>query len=153
MVVLASFFLSCAIGIKAGAILLLPAFLGTIQYRFGIAYLITSMAIILALQVAFAAPFLEYFGGKTSFETYLKFSKLLGGDADNTHAKGKGAVYEFSIYWKFLSEKTYNSPEFIVYTTRAIVFLNIWQFFVRKNAFPQCIRNLVVLTRPDSFSQ
>ena len=44
-----AFFLSAAISIKASAIFYIPAFLGTIQYRYGIIKLIFCIAIIVSL--------------------------------------------------------------------------------------------------------
>lgn len=131
----ASLSLSVALSIKAGAVLMLPVFLGTVQYRFGFKYLIIALFTIFALQIAVAAPFIEQFGGKTTIATYLTRSKLLGGDTDN-HAKGRGAVYQYSIFWKFISEEMYNSNEFLIYTKTAIFFLNFWLFVVKQNAIP-----------------
>jgi len=48
-VALSSFFLSVSLSIKAGVVLMMPAFLGTIQYRFGISHLLLACSVILAL--------------------------------------------------------------------------------------------------------
>jgi hypothetical protein len=45
-VTLSSFFLSVAVSLKAGGVLFLPAFLGTIQYSFGLLMLIYSLMVI-----------------------------------------------------------------------------------------------------------
>jgi len=78
-------------------------------------------------------------------------AKFLGGDGKGG-SQGWGAYYKFSIYWRFLDEKTYYSDEFLLYTKYAIVVLNIWHFFVKKNALRTCLANLVYvregLTKP-----
>jgi len=53
----AAFMFTFSLGIKAGAILYMPAFLGAVQYRYGIFKLVICIAIILAWQVIIALPF------------------------------------------------------------------------------------------------
>ena len=106
--------------------------------------MIASIVIILAWQVIIAAPFsvpLEY-GGRTDLKLYLQMSKFFGGDGRGSQY-GWGAAYEWSIYWKFISEEFYYSIDFLNYTKTAIFLLNIYHFFVRKNAFPRCWNNLI----------
>ena len=80
-VTLSSFFLSVAVSLKAGGVLFLPAFLGTIQYRFGLLMLIYSLIVIVGWQCLVAAPFvLPAWGGKTPLWTYIQMAKFLGGD-------------------------------------------------------------------------
>ena len=69
-------------------------------------------------------------------------AKFLGGDGKGG-TRGWGAKYEFSIYWRFISEKMYYSDKFLLYTKYAVVFLNIWHFFIKKNALWTCLKNLV----------
>lgn len=73
--ILASFVLTWALSIKAGVLLLLPAFLGQMQYNYGTLTLIKSIAIIISVQVIVALPFLM---GETSITTYIEKSKLTG---------------------------------------------------------------------------
>jgi len=72
---LASLVFTWALSIKAGVLLLMPAFLGQMQYNFGTVNLIKSIIIILAVQVIVALPFLL---GETSIAIYLEKSKLTG---------------------------------------------------------------------------
>ena len=54
----ASLFVTMGLGVKAGVILILPGFLGSIQYHYGTTALLKAMAIILGFQVLIALPFL-----------------------------------------------------------------------------------------------
>lgn len=67
-------------------------------------------------------------------------SKLLGGNGSGE--PGWGAIQEWSIYWQFIPAQYYNSLEFLYFTKYAMIFLNVWHFFVRKGALMRCIRNL-----------
>jgi Gpi18-like mannosyltransferase len=52
------FWFSMAYGIKAGALLLIPSMLGSIQYNHGIVKLIQCIVLLVGFQVAIAWPFL-----------------------------------------------------------------------------------------------
>jgi predicted membrane-bound dolichyl-phosphate-mannose-protein mannosyltransferase len=107
--IIASCFLTLALSVKAGAVLLLPSFLGAIQYNFGTRTLLTSLILIAAFQVLVALPFVF---GETSVADYLTRSKL-------TFAGRNGVAFaeEFwdylaaekptSIFWTFLSDEVY----------------------------------------------
>jgi len=56
---LASLFASLALSIKAGGILILPPLLACVQYGFGTIKLIKAIALYIALQIIFAAPFVN----------------------------------------------------------------------------------------------
>jgi len=64
-----------ALSIKAGVILLLPGFLGQIQYNYGTLTLLKCITVLVAFQILVAVPFLM---GETSVATYLEKSKLTG---------------------------------------------------------------------------
>lgn len=142
IVTISSILLSVALSIKAGVVLLLPAYFGVIQYRFGLPYLLLSISLLISFQILVAAPFIIEFGGKTSISTYLKMSKLLGGDEDN-EGKGRGARYENSIMWRFISSDSFYSDFFMTYTQLSIIVLNIYHFFIKLNALPRCLSNLI----------
>ena len=69
-------------------------------------------------------------------------AKFLGGDGKGG-TRGWGAQYQFSIYWRFISEKAYYSDDFLFYTKCTVVCLNIWHFFIKKNALWKCLKNLI----------
>ena len=55
--ILAALFFTFAISMKASALFYIPAFLGTVQYRFGIKWLIFSIIVIISWQIFVALPF------------------------------------------------------------------------------------------------
>ena len=69
-------------------------------------------------------------------------AKFLGGDGKGG-TRGWGAQYQFSIYWRFISEKVYYSDDFLFYTKCTVICLNIWHFFIKKNALWKCLKNLI----------
>lgn len=69
--ILASFFFTLALSIKAGPYLLMPAFLGAVHFNYGTIVLLTSVALIIGFQVLVALPFLL---GDTSVKDYLSRS-------------------------------------------------------------------------------
>jgi uncharacterized membrane protein len=73
--IMSSVMLSVALSIKAGVILMLPGFLGQLQYHYGTFTLLKCIILIFAIQVVVALPFLL---GETSVSVYLEKSKLTG---------------------------------------------------------------------------
>ncbi len=72
MPAVSAFMFTLSLGIKAGAVLFMPAFLGSVMYRYGIFKLVLCMIIIVGWQVVIAAPFvLPQLGGQTSLKTYI----------------------------------------------------------------------------------
>ena len=69
------FWFSMAYGMKAGALLLIPAMLGSIQYNHGIVKLIQCTVFLVLFQVIIALPFLI---GDGDPKDYLIRSKLTG---------------------------------------------------------------------------
>ena len=74
---LASLALTTGLSLKAGVMLLVPAFLGSIQYGWGTWKLLGSISIIIGFQVVVAAPFVIF--GETSLSEYLARARFAGG--------------------------------------------------------------------------
>jgi hypothetical protein len=72
---LASCFLTLGLGIKAGVLLIIPGFLGSVQMNYGIVKLLGCIIIILLYQVATAYVFVA---GDSTLDDYLLRSKLTG---------------------------------------------------------------------------
>lgn len=133
------------LGVKAGMLLLVPAMLGSMQYFHGTRMLLLSVFLILLYQAVIAAPFLL---SETSWKEYRIRSKLTGA--------GRYGIQGSEPFWDYLAARQFLSitftwvPHDVYYNKRALadkcqVFLrlfNIWFFFIRKNCFPQCFRNL-----------
>lgn len=109
--VVAAMFLTLALSIKAGAMLLVPSFLGWIQYQHGTFTLLKSILLIVIFQVIIMAPLsfdfvsraVGFASGDTWWRDYLKYSKFLGGDKDRQY----GSTYGNTIYWQIVGEKMY----------------------------------------------
>ena len=67
-------------------------------------------------------------------------AKFFGGDGKG--GSGRGALYCWSIYWKFISESLYNTNQFLIFTQASILLLNIHHFFVRQKSFWRCFFNI-----------
>jgi len=132
---LASAMFSFGLAIKAGALLILPAFLGAVQYRFGLATLLQVLVVAFAVQYGLGFIFLM-----RDTDAYILDSRLFG------HGPGKqdlvGAKFENSIYWTFLSREQYYSQEFNNQLKIGMVALNVFYFFIRQNCLTQCILNV-----------
>ena len=142
--------MSLSLSVKAGGILIMPAFLGQIQYNFGIRKLIGVLVVMVGFQVALALPFTVW--GETSWRKYLFYSKFT--------LEGRGGIggaepiYDYmssnhyaTIFWKFLSEEVYNDKATTADRLKlAMILANIYHFFIRKNCFMKCINNLSLST-------
>ena len=101
--IIAAMFLTLGLSIKAGAMLLLPSFLGWIQYQYGTKTLFLNFFIIVGFQVIIMLPLsfdeiakaVGFPEGGTHWLDYLKYSKFLGGDKDHQY----GSTYANTIYW------------------------------------------------------
>jgi len=107
----------------------------------------------IGLQVLIALPFvsdpvanaLGYENGAgTSLEKYLWFTRFAGGSKDTR----RGAVIAHTVYFFYLSNDFYHSEEFILYTRLAIIFVNVYYFFLRSGCMFQCIKNIVPWNLP-----
>lgn len=147
---LALFSFSVAYGLKAGAVLLIPALLGIIQYNYGTIKLIMSIVFLVAFQAVIALPFVLSAepDNRTDAADYLTRSKLLG--ASGAGILGRPATtgylasgYGQTIFWQFVSDEVYADKARLA--DRLMIgqlVANTWFFFVRKNCFPQCLTNL-----------
>jgi hypothetical protein len=94
-----------SLSVKAGAMLLIPSFLGWIHYFYGTLKLALCLIVIIGFQAILMGPICfdpiaKAFGfkeGGTHWSDYLKYSKLLGGDKDRPY----GSDYQWSIYWSW----------------------------------------------------
>ena len=109
---LAALFLTMSCSIKAGAMLMLPSFLGWVQFHYGAQRLIICIVIIIGFQFILLAPIsfdpvglaLGFkIGGLSNWYEYLKLAKFLGGDKDRL----SGSTYGNTIYWQIVGEKIY----------------------------------------------
>lgn len=72
MPLISAYMFTISLGIKAGAILFMPAFFGIIMYRYGLTRLTMCLIIIIVWQIIIALPFVMYqLGGQTNFKTYI----------------------------------------------------------------------------------
>lgn len=145
----ASFFLTLSISIKAGAVLMIPTFLGWIMYLHGFALLLKCLTIILAFQFMVMAPlcfdpFAKFFGfpaGMTHYWDYLKYAKFIE-DKERKY----GATQDMSIFWHQVSSEIYYSKGFVPRLKKIMMFINFWFFFVRRFCAPRCIMNVLSVT-------
>lgn len=143
----ASVSFALGLSVKTGGLLAAPAFLGIVQLQNGTGKLLLCMAILAGIQMMVAAPFvhdrtarlLGFQGAHTSFETYQ--ARFLGQRGDSEMVE-HGADWGSTIFWRFLSEERYASPDLPWWTKRAQVAANVYYFFVRRNCLPACLLNL-----------
>lgn len=142
------FFFSLAYGVKAGALLMIPAMLGSIQMNHGPVKLLVSLAFMILFQIGLALPFLL---GNTSIADYIERSKLTGAGRNGVQSSAHfwdylAAHHGLTILWNFVDEKCYFDKSCLSDKVKVGMLLaNIWFFFVRKNCIPQCLKNLVEL--------
>ena len=144
--VLASCFVTLALSIKAGVILLLPAFLGSIQLNFGTRSLLKSIVIIVGFQVLISLPFVL---GDSTVSDYIVRSKLTGAGRNGIAYSAEFWDYmashkSLTIFWKYTEENFYYARNGLSYwCMRCLLVLNIYHFFIRKNALVGCLNNLM----------
>ena len=146
--VLGSLFLALSLSIKSGALLAVPAFLGIIHLHNGPVKLIVSIVIVVGIQVLVAAPFvsdraakaLGFIEARTPVNEYV--SRFFG-QRQGSEGTELGAVWDMSIFWRFLGEDFYHSPYFPILTKGGQLAVNVYYFFIRRNSLPQCLYNLV----------
>lgn len=92
-----------------------------------------------------AVPFVL---GETTWDVYLKKSKLTGAGAEGYLGRAKiydymASSFDSTITWGWLSDDLYNSGEPLRNKLMGfMLFANVWFFFVRKNLLPACLNNL-----------
>lgn len=150
-----SFWFSMALGIKSGAMLLLPALLSSVMYNYGPIKLILSTTIIIIFQITIALPFIT---GATTIQDYLTASGFTA-----LHSSQFGVLHEYSdfllakhdhsVFLTFVPEKLlYNKDFLVVYLKPAIVAVNLYYIFIRKGCLMKCLSNLASFSDPLSFS-
>lgn len=143
----ASIFLTLSLSVKAGAMLLVPSFMGWIQYQYGTKKLITAILLIVVPQIIIMLPisfdpFAQLLGfqwGATHWLDYLKYAKFLGGDSDRQY----GSDYQWTIYWQIVGGQIYRSNWFAPLLKKLMLGVNVYYFFIRRWCLPQCIMNLL----------
>lgn len=138
---MSSVFFTLAMSMKAGAILMVPAFLGSMFINYGAIELFKNIFIVVGFQVLIALPFI--LNGST-VKDYLVRSKLTG-----SGRQGIGYAAEFwdylaappplSIFWTFLDEQFYMRRDGLALHVKAGMFVaNIYHFFFRKQLIIDC---------------
>ena len=80
---------------------------------------------------------------------YLFRSKLLGTGPDDQpgwppEMQYLAAGYPNTIFWSFMDDKKVYHEEWFADSLKVgMLFVNVWFFFVTKNAFPKCFSNLI----------
>lgn len=90
--IIAAFVLSLAYSVKAGVLLMIPAFLGSLQLYYGTSTLLKGISIILGFQITVALPFI--LGDSTVYD-YIVRSKLLG--------HGREGIAYAAEFWDYLA--------------------------------------------------
>ena len=145
---ISSFFFTLGLSIKAGLLLIIPAFLGSIHFNHGTLVLLACLLIILGFQVVVALPFVL---GETTVKEYLSKSKLTM-EGRNQFA-GANKYYDYlaasqplSIVWNghTVSDRCYHlEPNCFANRVKfMILFMNVYHFFIRKNCLSGCFENL-----------
>ena len=144
---IASCFFTLGLSMKAGLILLMPAFLGSLHFNHGTVVLVSSLLLIVGFQVIIALPFVF---GETSIKDYLSRSKLTM-EGRNQFA-GANKFYDYlaasqslSIVWNGHTVSNpcyYNQSCFANKVKLMIVFMNVYHFFLRKGCWTRCFLNL-----------
>lgn len=140
-----SFWVTMALGVKAGVILLLPGLLGQIQYNHGTIKLLLSIAIIVGFQVISALPFVL---NDSTVADYIHRSKLTGAGRNGIARAAlfwdyMAAHRGLSIFWTFIEEDCYfHWPCLAKKLKIAMLLTNIYHFFGRKWCLPRCLTNL-----------
>jgi Gpi18-like mannosyltransferase len=107
----AAIFMSLGLSVKAGALLYVPAFLGWIQYKYGLIKLGMVATIIAVIQVSVALPFVwdpaAYalgfkMGAKTTIMEYLEFSRLA---KHLLNHRQMASSHKNTYYWSFLDKE------------------------------------------------
>ena len=138
-----AFWLTLAMSLKAGALLLLPALLGHIHYQHGLGTLLASVLLIVSFQIVISLPFTLT---DTNYKDYLVRTKFTGAGRVTPSEPFWDFVasrYDHSIFWTFIPQECYESWPCLPQKLRIAMFgLNIYHFFFRKWCLPRCLGNL-----------
>lgn len=148
----ASFWFTMALSVKAGAMLLVPAFLGWIQYQHGLRNLLACIFVIVSFQLLIASPFtvdpvaqlLGFERGDTSWKDYFKYAKFSGGDKDRQY----GSLYDWTIYWQMIDRRIYYKWWFVALLKLTMLAINVWYFFVRRFCVMDSVYNALTFFEP-----
>jgi len=105
-----------------------------------------SLLIIVSFQIIIALPFVL---SETSVKDYISRSKLTGEGRNGVAFAAEywdylAAHKDLTIFWSFLSEEMYYNKAYLATMCRIMMpALNVYHFFIRKNAFPECWANLM----------
>jgi hypothetical protein len=85
---------------------------------------------------------------ETSVSIYLFRSKLTGAGRNEVGGAPKffnyvAADYIATIFWHFIDIDIYYNPQFAYCLKIGMLCVNIFHFFIKKNAFPRCFKNLL----------
>ena len=149
-----TFVLSVAYSVKAGALLLIPAFAGSLQLFFGTRTLLSCLVFIVGFQIFISLPFVL---GESTVYDYIVRSKLLGHGRQGIAFAAEfwdylAAHQTLSIFWRFIPDKWYHDRNYLSFFTRiAQPGLNVFYFFIHNNALWACLSNLMefLKLRPD----
>ena len=93
-----------------------------------------------------ALPFLL---GESTLQDYIIRSKLTGAGRNGIATTMKffdfvAALHDRTIFWSWVPMEVYYTKELLADRLKiAMLFFNIYHFFVKKWAFPQCWKNLM----------
>jgi hypothetical protein len=141
----ASFFFTVGMGVKAGLILLIPGFLGSIQLNYGLPKLLVCIAVIVGVQVITALPFLM---GDTNLSDYIIRSKLTGAGRQGIATTIRefdylASLHDRTILFNWLPGHIYNTKELMADNLKLLQLgLNVYHFFLRKGCLMPCLQNV-----------
>ena len=101
--------LNVAISLKAGGLLLLPAFLAMTVYGASLSGLMKFILVSITFQYTIAYPF-----ATTDQDAYYLDSRLFGHSGQTEAAKQVGAQYDSSVFWvPLISRETYYDEKWL----------------------------------------
>jgi uncharacterized membrane protein len=107
--ILSGLALNVAISLKAGGLLLLPAFLAMTVYGASLSGLMKFILLSIAFQYSIAYPF-----ATTDQDAYFLDSRLFGHSGQTEAAKQVGAQYDSSVFWvPLISRETYYDEKWL----------------------------------------
>ena len=107
--ILSGLALNVAISLKAGGLLLLPAFLAMTVYGASLSGLLKFILLSIVFQYSIAYPF-----ATTDQDAYFLDSRLFGHSGQTEAAKQVGAQYDSSVFWvPLISRETYYDEKWL----------------------------------------
>lgn len=96
-------------------------------------------------QIIISLPFIL---GDTPISDYIEMSKFTGAGRNGRGVYPAvydymGAAHDHSIFWSWVPVELYNDKEHFGDRLKiSILLINVWHFFIKQNALPQCLSNL-----------